>query len=242
LIPLAYYVDKRGLGPNYLESAHEAADRLAIQRWVARSLMKRGIWGSGLDRFLVRLREVIREFGGYKFPVEEIEVAMTSLGKSLTFQAAEVDELLDLTFGSPRIFPVLAMLYPGIDLSKSFHEDHIFPRSRFTPSRLAADGISTDIIGEYVDKVNRLPNLQLLPGVQNIEKQATLPADWLAGANFPNEAARRQYELDNDMDLVADLRGFLNFYDARRQRMDQRLRIALGIDEAHSSVNQAHAG
>jgi hypothetical protein len=137
--------------------------------------MKRGIWGSGLDRFLNRLRDVIREHGNAGFPVPQIEEAMTSLGKSLTFQPAEVDELLDLTFGSPRIFPVLAMLYPGVDLSKSFHEDHIFPRSRFTRSKLLSTGIAPDQIDEYLDKVNRLPNLQLLPGIQNTEKLRSYP-------------------------------------------------------------------
>lgn len=229
MIPLAYYLDQRGLGSKYLESGHEAADRLAIQHWVARSLMKRGIWGSGLDRFLRRLRKAISEYGDSQFPVREIEAAMTSLGKSLTFQPAEIDEVLDLTFGSTRIFPVLAMLYPGVDLSKSFHEDHIFPKSRFTRSRLLSAGVSPDLIDDYLDKVNRLPNLQLLPGVQNTEKQAKLPADWLAGDNFPSEEARRQYGLDNDIDIVGDLLSFLDFYAARRNRMGYRLRAALGL-------------
>ncbi len=229
MIPLAYYLDTRGLGPKYLESGHEAADRLVVQQWVTRSLMKRGIWGSGLDRFLGHLREAIRQNGNSQFPVIEIEAAMTSLGKSLTFQPAEIDELLDLTFGAPRIFPVLAVLYPGLDLSKSFHEDHIFPRSRFTRSRLLSAGVSPDLIDEYLDKVNRLPNLQLLSGIQNIEKQAKLPAEWLAGVNFPSQESRLQYGLDNDIDIVGDLADFLDFYTVRRDRMAQRLRIVLGL-------------
>jgi len=229
MIPLAYYLDRRGLGTKYLESGHEAADRLAVQHWVARSLMKRGIWGSGLDRFLGRLREAIREHGAAGFPVVEIEAAMTSLGKSLTFQPAEIAELLDLPFGSPRIFPVLAMLYPGLDVSKSFHEDHIYPRSAFTRSRLAAAGVSSDQVDEHLDKVNRLPNLQLLPGLQNVEKQSKLPAAWLDGASFPSAESRHQYGLDNDVDLVGDLRDFLTFYARRRERMAHRLQSALGL-------------
>lgn len=237
MIPVAYYIEQRNLDSKYVESSHEAADRLAIQRWVARTLMKRGIWGSGLDRFLSRLREVIREHGATRFPVSEIEAAMTSLGKSLAFQPAEIDELLDLPFGSPRIFPVLAMLYPGLDLSKAFHEDHIYPRSRFTRSRLLAAGISPNLLDQYLDKVNRLPNLQLLSGIQNMEKQAKLPAEWLAGAGFPSDKARYQYVLENDIDLVGDLPGFLVFFATRRNRMSTRLQTALGlpIDSAKSS-------
>jgi hypothetical protein len=229
MIPLAFYLDKRGLGSNYLESGHEATDRLAIQHWVARSLMKRGIWGSGLDRFLNRLRDVIREHGNTGFPVPQIEAAMTSLGKSLTFQPAEADELLDLTYGSPRIFPVLATLYPGVDLSNSFHEDHVYPKSKFARSKLLSAGVAPDLIDEHLDKVNRLPNLQLLPGVQNTEKLAKLPTEWLAGPNFASEESRRQYELDNDLDLVGSLPSFLDFYAARRERMAHRLRNALGL-------------
>jgi hypothetical protein len=191
--------------------------------------MKRGIWGSSLDRFLIRLREVISECGSARFPVSEIEAAMTSLGKSLTFEPAEIDELLDLTFGSPRIFPVLAMLYPGLDFSKSFHEDHIFPRSMFTRPRLVSSGVPPDLKDEYLDKINRLPNLQLLPGIQNIEKQSKLPKEWLEGASFASEQSRQQYALDNDVDLVNDLLGFLEFYAARRDRMAHRLQVALGL-------------
>lgn len=231
MIPLAYYLDRRGKGSSYLESGHDAADRLAVQHWVARSLIKRGIWGSGLDRFLRRLREVIREHGEHGFPIAELEAAMTSLGKSLTFQPAEIDELLDLPFGSPRIFPVLALLYPGVDLSRNFHEDHIFPRALFTRARLIAAGVQSEKVDEYMDKVNRLPNLQLLPGQLNTEKQAKSPADWLAGNTFPSEEARRQYGLDNDMDIVGDISEFLEFYTARRERMAHRLRMALGLLE-----------
>ncbi len=229
MIPLAYYLDKRGLGMKYLESGHEADDRLAVQHWVARSLMKRGIWGSGLDSVLGRLRDAIRDNGEMRFPAAEIEAAMTTLGKSLTFQPAEIAELLDLSFGSARIFPVLAMLYPGLDVSKSFHEDHIYPRSRMTRSKLLTAGVLPDQIDEHLDKVNRLPNLQLLPGLQNVEKQSMLPGDWLAGASFPSTEARIQYGLDNDIDLAGGIPEFLEFYARRRERMAHRLYAALGL-------------
>ena len=236
MIPLGYYLDRRGLGSSYLDSGHTAGDRLNIQYWVARSLMKRGIWGSGLDRFLSRLRETIRVNGESQFPVSEIDAAMTSLGKSLTFQPAEIDELLDLSFGSPRVFPVLALLYPGVDFSKSFHEDHIYPRSRFTRAKLLSSGISADLVDEYLDKVNRLPNLQLLAGLQNMEKQSMLPADWLASPSFPSEESRRQYGTENDIDIAGDLTGFLDFYATRRHRMSNRLNAALGLNLGSGSV------
>ncbi|MFZ2164719.1 MAG: DUF262 domain-containing protein [Propionibacteriaceae bacterium] len=58
IVPLAYYLHLRGATDSYLDSTSNAADRLAIQHWVTRSLIKRGIWGSGLDTLLTRIRDV----------------------------------------------------------------------------------------------------------------------------------------------------------------------------------------
>lgn len=230
VIPVAYYLHRRGLPANYVEASAYAADRLQIRQWVARSLMKRGIWGSGLDTLLGRLREAIRSHGASAFPAAEIEVAMTKAGKSLNFEEAEISELLDLRYGSQRVFPVLATLYPGLDLTKSFHEDHIFPRSRFTRTKLLRAGVPAEELDAFLAKVDGLPNLQLLQGGPNIEKQAMLPLEWLDGPHFPTPAARTQYENDNDLtDIPKDITGFLGFYEERRRRLEARLREALGV-------------
>ncbi len=229
LIPVAYCLHSRGLGPSYVTSSSDAGDRLATQQWVARSLMKRGIWGSGLDTLLARIREAIGSAGASEFPVGEVEQAMASAGKSLRFDDAEIAELVELQYGSTRAFPVLATLYPGLDLTKSLHEDHIFPRSRFTRAKLRKAGIDEDDIDEYLDKVDGLANLQLLGGGPNQEKQAQLPSEWLDGPHFPTPEARESYIADNDLEgLPDDLTGFLPFYAARAQRIEQRLRSALG--------------
>jgi hypothetical protein len=231
VIPIAYYFHHRGHPANYVEASAYAADRLRIRQWVARSLMKRGIWGSGLDTLLGRLREAIRNNGASEFPAPEIEAAMTAAGKSLKFEEAEISELLDLRYGSQRVFPVLATLYPGLDLTKAFHEDHIFPRSRFTRTKLLKAGVPAEELDEFLVKVDGLPNLQLLQGSPNIEKQAMLPSEWLDGPHFPSPAVRTQYENDNDLvDVPKDITGFLKFYEARRQQLEGRLREALGVD------------
>jgi len=133
------------------------------------------------------------------------------------------------TYGGRRTFSVLSLLYPGLDLSKEFHEDHIFPRSRFTAKRLAEAGIPPDQISEYLDAVDCLPNLQLLGGVPNTEKLAKLPADWLDGA-FASKDQRDTYIRDNDLEsLPLDLTRFLDFFSQRRERMRTRLVKLLGV-------------
>lgn len=229
LIPLAYYVHQRGLDTAYVERSADAADRARVRSWTTRSLMKRGVWGSGLDSLLSALREVLRTEGLHQFPVEELEAAMAARGKSLRFEDAEIEELLEVRYGRPRTFATLAMLYPGLDFTKAFHVDHIFPRSRFTRSRLTKAGIQPQQMEDFLNKADSLPNLQLLAGLPNIEKQDSLPADWLAGPHFPDEASRRTYMAENDLDdLPGDLGGFLEFHAGRRERMAARLRKLLG--------------
>lgn len=232
VVLLAYYLHRRRLADNYLHSRADAVDRLTVEHWVIRSLVKRGIWGSGLDTLLTRLRRVIDDHGQEGIPVAELEHAMTALGKSLAFDPTEIDELLEMHYGGPRTFSVLSLLYPGLDLTKEFHEDHIFPRSRFTAKRLIDASVPHDQIDEYRAAVDSLPNLQLLGGTPNVEKQAKLPGDWLADA-FPSAEQRDSYLRDNDLDgLPLDLADFLTFYAQRRERMRQRLLNTLGVTES----------
>src|SRR5690606_31515763 len=98
IIPIAHYLHLRDAGDSYLDSTADAADRLALQRWVTRSLVKRGIWGSGLDTLLTRIRDVLRTNSTNGFPIAEVEEAMAAVGKSLTFDDAEIDELLNLKY------------------------------------------------------------------------------------------------------------------------------------------------
>jgi hypothetical protein len=241
VVIIAYYLHRRSLGDSYLHSAADSADRLKMQKWVIRSLLKRGIWGSALDTLLTRLRRVIDENGQHGFSADALERDMAALGKSLTFDPTEIDELLQMRYGGQRTFSVLSLLYPGLDFSKEFHEDHIFPRSRFTAKRLAEAGIPEDQIENYRGTVDCLPNLQLLGGVPNVEKRAKLPTYWLKTA-FSSDEQQAAYMHDNDLDgLPLDLAAFLDFYDKRKERMRQRLLKILGVSEDASSLFESES-
>ena len=228
LIPVAYYIHQRGLDSSYVTGSAAASDRAKVQSWVNRSLMKRGVWGSGLDTLLNRLRDALRNQGALSFPAEGLETAMAALGKALRFEEAEIAELLDLRYGRPRTFTTLAALYPGLDMTKAFHVDHIFPRSRFTASKLTKAGVPAAQVDEFISRVDGLPNLQLLDGLPNVEKQDVLPSEWLKGPHFASDSARQHYGQENNLDILPDsLGGFLDFYDKRRDRMAVRLRELL---------------
>ncbi len=242
VILIAYYLSRRNLSDGYLHSSADAADRQAVQRWLVRSLVKRGIWGSGLDTLLARLRRVIDDNDQDGFPASELEREMASAGKSLLFDATEIDELLEMRYGGQRTFSVLSLLYPGLDFSKEFHEDHVFPRSRFTVKRLNEAGIPANYAEDCRARVDCLPNLQLLGGVPNVEKQASLPAEWLAKA-FPSQDLRDSYLRDNDLgQLPLDLSTFLDFFGQRRERMRGRLIKLLGVADADGFPGEAANG
>ena len=234
--PIAHYLARRELGDTYLTSGAAAPDRDVIKTWITRSLVKRGIWGSGLDQLLGRLRVAIDEHGVDGFPVAVIEREMSSAGKSLSVDASEVEDLLELKYGGQRTFAVLALLYPGLDLSQQFHEDHVFPKSRFTRRDLRAAGLDPAEAARLREAADLLPNLQLLGGVQNAEKQASLPLEWLDQRFAGQPQQREEYVERNDLDgLPATLADFERFFDRRRERLRERLHHALRVDGRGSS-------
>jgi hypothetical protein len=232
VVPIAYYLHTRQLGDAYLTSGKHSMDRLQVRNWVYRTLLKRSVWGGASDTLLARLRTVLRDTRDQDgFPAVQLAENMAAAGRSLDFTQADVDELIELQYAKARTFPVLALLYPGLDLSQQFHEDHIFPKSQFTRTKLVAQGMTDQAINACIPLVNGLPNLQLLAGQQNIEKSDTWPWDWITGNHFPSPEAREAYRERNDLDLLPDdVTGFLSFYRERRKRLAIRLTQELGAN------------
>jgi hypothetical protein len=224
LLPIAYYLYRRGVPANYVLSGQFAADREEIRGWLIRSLLKAsGIWGSGLDTLLTALRDTIQSSGSDAFPAAQLRETMTKRGKSLTFEPAEIDDLLDIQYGDKRTFAMLSLLFPFVDLRNQFHVDHVFPISRFSRVRLRKLGFAEDGIDVLAQHASELPNLQLLEGSINNQKRAMMPSEWLA-KHYPDPANaqhyRDKYLLGN---LPADLFGFEKFHSARRELLQTKL-------------------
>lgn len=233
LLPIAYYLYLRKAPGNYVLHSQYAADRKAIRLWLITSLIKAsGIWGSGLDTLLTALREVLKTQGKDHFPVAEIRRAMTQRGKSLAFEVAEIDDLLNMEYGDKRVFGLLSLLFPFVDLRNQFHVDHIFPISRFSKAKLR----KADIPDEHAERLalaaNQIANLQLLEGSFNTEKQATLPAEWLRH-QFKEEVGRRHYADKHLLgEVPEDIGGFEAFAAARRLRLSEKIAMALAAESA----------
>lgn len=220
LLPIAYYLYRRNVPANYASHSQFATDREAIRSWLIRSLLKSsGIWGSGLDTLLTALREVIQQHGAGAFPVAQLRQVMAQRGKSLSFEPAEIEDLLHMDYGDKRMFPLLALLFPFVDLKNNFHIDHVFPISRFTRAKLLKAGLDEAQAEELARHANQLPNLQLLDGAINNEKRAAMPGEWLAKQHPDPSSAQHYREKHLLGELPADLHGFSAFRAERRDRL-----------------------
>lgn len=131
--------------------------------------------------------------------------------------------MLSMSYGDKRLFALLSLLFSFVDLKNQFHIDHIFPISRFTTARLRRAGVPDDKIERLARMANELPNLQLLEGPANVEKQAALPSDWLAD-RYKLASDRAHYcSIHLLGDVPVDIAGFEAFYAARRALLRQRI-------------------
>ena len=235
LIPVAYYVHLRGLTQSYRFSTKDKADRAALRSWVLRSLIVRGVWGSGLDTLLRDLRETIKKSGADRFPLEAIERTMALRGKSLEVTAALVEDVLDLGYGGTRTWAVLATLFDHVDTKMQYHVDHVFPQAALDAKLLkkakAADGgrtFSDAEIGEITARRDLLPNLELLPGPVNIGKSDTAPDTWVAKEHSDGDERRSFLRLNAlPADLPHSAEDFLAFFEARRATLAERIKDKL---------------
>ncbi|WP_221176604.1 DUF262 domain-containing protein [Arthrobacter oryzae] len=228
LIPIAYYVHRRGLTQKYRESVAGSADREVLRSWTLRSLIVQGVWGSGLDSLLRDLRKAIDDHGASGFPIVEIERRMAARGKSLAITAEQVEDILNLSYGAARTFAVLAMLFPHVNTRNIHHVDHVFPQALLSRSKLKQAGFGRDAADDLQSKRDQLPNLQLLEGLENISKSDTPPAMW-ASTSYKTPDAYEAYLDRYDLPrLPSDVTEFADFFAERRSALGRRIAAVLG--------------
>ena len=116
----------------------------------------------------------------------------------------------------------------------------MFPRILATRAKPHGQGVDEADFEELADKVERFANLQLLPGPENIQKRAQLPADWVR-AQYSSEQARNAWLAGHDLHgLPADLVDLLPFYQKRRAIVRENLAKLLGArpDEIREAATQ----
>ncbi|MCY3709505.1 MAG: DUF262 domain-containing protein [Caldilineaceae bacterium] len=236
ILPIAYYLYKKNPGEPFLTHSSFEPDRKEIREWLMRSLLKSGIWGSGLDTLLTALRQIIGEGDTEAFPAARIYLEMARRGRELEFNDEEVEDLADMRFGDRLTFALLSLLFPFVNLCDNFHVDHIFPSAEFTDRKLKNAGVAEGEIGCFRERKDGLANLQLLPGPVNMEKSAKMPVEWLSQTYVDDNSRRANEELHLLGEVPDSIAEFVTFYDARRERIKGRIKELLG-DGGHNAFN-----
>lgn len=232
ILPISYYLKSINYGESFLTHHSHLSSGEAISKWLVRSILKGGDWGSGLDQLLVSLRSVLQKTGLGEFPVESLEAELSRRGMTLRFEREEIEELSSMLINDRRTFSFLSLLYPGMGFKNPFHIDHKFPASLFSPTELRRAGMSEVLILQFMDKYNRLPNLQILGEPISSSTQDKMPTDW-AAQNFAYEHAKYDYFARHMFgDLPDGLVGLGEFYSARRQHIiDRTLQLIEQVKE-----------
>lgn len=228
---IAYYLSRHPDRNRFLEASARREDRDAIRRWLMTVLVERGLWVS-TDSLLSRARTAIQENCGARFDGDAVASAMASATGSMAFTDEEIEDLADTPYGDRSAYSLLSLLFPHVDTANHvFHIDHVFPRALATLAKMDCVGLGAPDRKYISDGLNRLSNLQLLPGPENERKSTMSPRQWLESDAFTDDRHRDSYAREQELGdwriLPEDLRGFREFCDARRKRIVQRLKVLL---------------
>ena len=229
LIPIAYFITKKGIPGNFAESSHFLNNREDIRKWLVRALIKRQFSGTP-DNVLRKVRDVINS-NGDKFPVDALIKEFRGTDKSLDFSEDDVDALLSYEYADDHVFSILSLIYPAFNFSeKRFHIDHIFPKNFFTPNRMTKLGVRQEDQQEFLKNCNKIGNLQLLPGLENQEKSSKDFLEWL-NLTFSATMKRNEFLEAHLIPKDVDMRfsHFLNFLKVRNQMIREQLKRALYV-------------
>lgn len=229
-IPLAYYLYKIGAPANFTTISQYANDRDNMLYWLRIALLKRTFSGTP-DNVLRMIRRAMQNVPKLdaEFPINAIFDELKTTARTMKFDAAELDGLMSYRYGQSYTFSVLALLYSWLKYDQLFHIDHVFPRKLFTKKELQNRGISEERWPEWLEHVNDIGNLQLLPGSDNVIKSDQEFEQWLQNeCPAPKDfLAYKELHMIPDTDLTFEK--FPEFLAARSHLMRIKLAEILNV-------------
>jgi uncharacterized protein with ParB-like and HNH nuclease domain len=210
LLPVSFYLLKHN-SKNFVDSSNAAdvKNQNTIQKWIILSLLKNA-FGSSSDTVLKNLRDVLLLQSSYNiFPALDL---LKKLGIEPSFTDTELNNIEKISYKTKYSYLILSLLYPDRDWKdKSYHEDHIFPKSEFTSAKLRGRKYSSTKIEEYQKYYNSILNLQLLTSSENLEKNSKDFSSWITSrdANFKKRHTipeLKSYSFDNFISFISERR------------------------------------
>ena len=240
IIPIAYFIYKNNCEDQVLHSGKWESDRKAIKEWLARVLLK-GTFGGQPDSIYPGMRDLINANLG-RFPLKETIAFYKGKRKSISFSSDEIDNLLEFQYGKAKTYCALTLIYPALNHSFKYHQDHIHPKSKFNKRSMRAAGLSEEQIEQFNAEANGIANFQLLEATGNIEKNDKPFKDWLE-LSYPEKAGRdrylEQHHINPDQSL--EFEDFMDFVSARRKTLKGLFTSILGATAEENDTEQQMA-
>ena len=236
LIPIAYYIYRNNLEDKILHYLERQTDRRLIMEWLARVLL-RGTFGGTPDAIYPVMRNLINQNLG-RFPLTEIVDYYRGKRKTISFSEDDIESILDIQYGTKRAHSALCLLYGSLNFSFKYHQDHIHPKSFFNKRKLTELGIhDEDEKRKFIERYNKLANLQLLQATTNVEKKDKQFADWL-NEQFNNETDKGNFLIQNHISAETSLqfKDFIEFYDKRRSSLKTKLMQILNVKKGEELI------
>lgn len=222
LLPIAYYLYRINRGCLDGSTQFETSNAKRIHYWLLGSLLN-GVFGGSSDQTIGSARSIVQEAlrNGEDFPYRELVVGLASRGRATSFDDNNIGGVLETNYGRRTCFLALSLLYDNYAWGATpYHIDHIIPRSLADRKALMARNLSESLIQQILGSVNRLGNLQLLLGRENIEKSNIPFGDWIGTRD--EEFLERHLIPQNA--ALWDVTKLPAFVDAREKLIRQRLR------------------
>jgi hypothetical protein len=226
LIPICYFIIKGGI--------LDTESKFNIRKFLFHALLK-NVFSAHGDSVLSILRNGLRDekdpslkLKMSHFSFDEMAVLKFPGNRSLKVSDEDINEFLEYRKGASA-FLVLSLLYPNLRFGQvKFHQDHIHPDCFFTASKLKQLNIPDVNIKTYIDLKDRIPNLQLLEGTENIRKSNTPFKDWFSESDEsknPNVRDPTKFLQDNYIDINENISfdNFLEFFRNRKKRIGEEL-------------------
>ena len=217
LIPIAYYLMKKGEGVDILDSnSQEDIDiKTDIYRWFIIATFKK-MFGSSSDTTLVNVRNELKE----NKPLKEVLE-----GSSVTR-----DEIRNIVKGAKYRKPntrLILMLISDVKYLDEINEDHIYPKAKLSRVNLRSLGLNEQQIDKFSNLADSIGNLQLLGSRTNIKKSDEGFINW---KDKQNEGFLKSM-------LVPDLEdysilNFDNFVEKREEMIVDKMYAMLKNDNA----------
>lgn len=233
LLPIAYYLFRSDRGSLDGSTPFEAANAKRIHHWLLGSLLN-GVFGGSSDRTIGTARAIVQDAlrTGDDFPYRSLVTGLATRGRATDFDDNNIEGVLETAYGKRTCFLALSLLYDAHSWGTTPHHiDHIIPRSLADRKALMARNLPESLIQKILDSVNRLGNLQILLGRENLEKSNIPFGDWIG--------TRDREFLDRHLiprdPALWDVTKLPEFVDAREELIRHRLR-RLDIDPAGAAM------